>query len=108
MSITYIVSQEYLDFYYRKYLGRAKGAKAILSLFTEYKECLKLVAQGEMAEDPSHLIATNWDFSSAVVRFFPVMIWPEDYYDKEDWLDSMRDDRGCSGGICSCCGRTRD
>ena len=27
---------------------------------------------------------------------------------RDDDYDYFDDDRGCSGGICSCCGRTRD
>ena len=102
MSVTYLVSQEYLDFYYRKYQGRAKGAKAILSLATGYEECLKLVAQGEMTEDPRHLMAADWDFSGAVICLYP-QPWLVD-----DWIEYEDEERGCSGGICSCCGRTRD
>ena len=108
MNVTYFVSQEALDELYVKYLGRVNGARALHSLHREYEICYGFVAHGELTENPDHLLAGEWDFSSAVVRFFPGLAWPQDYYDEEDWLDLWRDDRGCSGGICSCCGRTRD
>lgn len=33
---------------------------------------------------------------------------PVEYDEDEEYDEWYDDDRGCSGGICSCCGRTRD
>lgn len=108
MNVTYVVSQDVLDSLYAKYLSRVKGVRALHSLHRNYELCSGLVARGEMTEDPDHLMAGEWDFSGAVVRFFPLA--PAEEYSEEDlreyWEDYWRDDP-CSGGICGCCGRTR-
>lgn len=37
-----------------------------------------------------------------------LLCWRRDYYGSSEWEDDDWEDRGCSGGLCGCCGRTRD
>lgn len=48
--------------------------------------------------------AKLWNLHNAPLALEEEEEWDE--WEEEEWYDD--DDRGCSGGICSCCGRTRD
>jgi hypothetical protein len=37
-----------------------------------------------------------------------LLCWQRGYYGSAEWEPDDWEDRGCSGGVCSCCGRTRD